>query len=132
MSGKRSLFDVIEDGREIENDLNKTSMERISEGVDRLIEMTNDAFEHIQSLEDAIEQTDALASKTKDELEFRTYEDRARYGALVGEITKMSDRLSIIYEHMILLFEQSGQVDIAESLRDHRKKQIEEEEEGSF
>lgn len=132
MSGKRSLFDVIEDGKEIEKDLNLTSMERISEGVDRLIEMTDDAFKHIESLEDAIGQTDALASKTKKELEYHVHENRARYGALADGLKRMSERLSVIQEYTALLLERAGYGDVADLLKDEMKRQRREEEEHPF
>lgn len=139
MSGKRSLFDVIEGGKEIEKDLNLTSMEKISKGVDKLIEMTNDAFKHIESLEDAIGQTDALASKTKRELsetkrelEQHIYENRARHGALVEEIKRVSERISIIQEYTALLLERAGYSDVADLLKDEIKRQRREEEEHPF
>lgn len=127
MSGKRSLFDVIENGKEIEKDLNLTSMEKISKGVDKLIEMTDDAFKHIELLEDAISQTDALASKTKRELESHICEDINRYGELAMKIEKMSDRLSVIQECMVMSLEQAGRYDMVELLRGKGNSKREEE-----
>ena len=132
MSAKRSLFDVIENGKEIENDINLTSMEKISEGVDKLVDMTKDAFDHLQSLEDAIEQTDALASKTKRELDTQVYENRARYGALADRISKLAEQLSDIQKCTILLLEQTGEIRMANFLKDQRKKQLEEKEETPY
>ena len=128
MSGKRSLFDVIEDGSKIEKDLNLTSMERISKGIDKLIEMTDGAFEHIQSLENAFEQTDALASKTKRELDTQVYENRARYGALADRISKLAEQLSDIQKCTILLLVQAEQYDMADVIKGQRKKWLDEEE----
>lgn len=128
MSEKRSLFDVIEDGSRIEKDLNLTSMERISKGVDKLIEMTDGAFEHIQSLEDVLEQTDALASRTKNDLASHIYENRARYGALVMKVTEMSDAIRNLQKCTALLLEQAGEIGMAEVIRNQMKRQIEEDE----
>ena len=128
MSAKRSLFDVIENGKEIEKDLNLTSMEKISKGVDELVGMTKDAFEHIQSLEDALEQTDALASKSKRELDTHVHENRARYGALADRISKLAEQLSDIQKCTILLLVQAGQYDMADVLKGQRKKWLDEEE----
>jgi NADH/NAD ratio-sensing transcriptional regulator Rex len=132
MSGKRSLFDVIENGKEIEKDLNLTSMERISKGVDKLIGMTEDAFEHIQSLEDALEQTNAMASKTRRDLEYHIHENRARYGALVKKVTDMSDAILTLRKCTALLLEQAGEIGMAEGIRDQIERQREEEENNPF
>lgn len=139
MSGKRSLFDIIENGKEIEKNLNLTSMEKISIGVDKLIEMTDDAFKHTESLEDAIRQTDALASKTKRELsetkrelESHIYEDRAHHGELVEEIKRVSERISIIQEYTALLLERAGYGDVADLLKDGIKRLRRKEEEHLF
>ena len=132
MSEKRSLFEVIENGKEIEKDKNLTSMEKISKGVDELVGMTKDAFEHIQSLEDALDQTDALASKTKRELDTQVYENRARYGALADRISKLAEQLSDIQKCTILLLEQAGEIRMTNFLKDQRKKWLEEEEETTY
>lgn len=132
MSGKRSLFDVIENGKEIEKDLNLTSMEKISKGVDKLIEMTDDAFKHVESLEDAIGQTDALASRTKRDLADHIRGDQENCRALAERIRRLSDNLSIIQEYMILSLMEAGRDDMAEVLKEQRKKQREEEEKYLF
>ena len=132
MSEKRSLFDVIENGKEIEKDLNLTSMEKISKGVDELVGMTKDAFEHLQSLEDVVEQTDALASSTKNDLAYHIYENRARYGALADRISKLAELLSDVQKCTILLLEQAGEIGMAEVIRNQMKRQIEEDENNSL
>lgn len=132
MSEKRSLFDVIEGGREIEKDLNLTAMEKMSEGVDILIEMTQDAFDRIRSLEDFAEQTDALASRTKNNLASHIYEDRARYGALVKKVTDMSDAIWSLRKCTALLLEQAGEIGAAKVIRNQMKRQREEEENNPF
>lgn len=132
MSKKRSLFDVIEGGKEIEKDLNLTSMEKISKGVDKLIEMTNDAFKQIQFLRDAVDQTESKAFRTKKDLESHIYEDSVRHGALVEEIKRVSEHISIIQEYTALLLERAGYGDMADFLKDEMKKQRREEEKYLF
>ena len=132
MSEKRSLFEVIENGKEIEQDKNLTAMEKVSEGVDKLIEMTQDAFDHICALEDALEQTDALAARAKRGLESHIHEENASYEALMKRVREMSDHLSTMQEYMILLLNWAGHGDMAQFLKEQRKKLMKEGEEYRF
>lgn len=123
MSEKRSLFEVIENGREIEKDKNLTAMEKMSEGVDKLIEMTQDAFDHIRALENALEQTDALAARVKNDLASHIHQDSANRDAVARRLADLSDHLHVIEECTILLLEQAGHEDVAESLKEQREKE---------
>lgn len=128
MSEKRSLFDVIEGGREIEKDLNLTAMEKMSEGVDILIEMTQDAFDRIRSLEGLAEQTDALAAKTKLGFESHLYEDDARHDALVKQVREMSCNISDLQKYVIMLLKWAEHGHMARSLEEQIEKQKKKEE----
>ena len=132
MSEKRSLFEVIENGKEIEKDKNLTAMEKMSEGVDKLIEMTQDAFDHIRSLEDALEMTDSMAAKTKRGLESHIHEENASYEAIAKRVKEMSDHLSTMQEYMILLLNWAGHGDMAQFLKEQREKLMKEGKEYPF
>lgn len=125
MSEKRSLFEVIENGKEIEKDKNLTAMEKISEGVDKLIEMTQDAFDHIRSLEDALEMTDSMAARTKRDLTSHIAQEVGSHEAMADRLTEMADHLYVIQEYVILLLNQAGHGDMAGFLKEQREKERE-------